>query len=62
MKSGNSESLKKVIILVRKLPSLCAHSWRGFAEGVLEVALSTILCFKWSVRKEWASKIFLVKG
>ena len=36
-KSGNPESLKKLIATVRNLFNKCAHSWRGFADNVLQV-------------------------
>ena len=38
-KSGNPESLKKIITTVGELFNKCARSWRGFAEGALQVAL-----------------------
>ena len=37
-KSENPE----VIATVRKLFNQCAHSWRGFAEGILQVVLFTV--------------------
>ena len=36
-KSGNPENLKKIIRPVEKLFNFCAHSWRGFAEGIVKV-------------------------
>ena len=38
-------------------PQLCVHSWWGFAEGILQVVLFTVLCFKWSVKKHCVAKI-----
>ena len=42
-KSGNPESLKKIIATVRKLFNKCTHSWQRFAEGVLQVVLFIVL-------------------
>ena len=58
-KSGNSENLKKIITTVRKFFNLCAHSWQGFAEVVLQVVLLTVLWFKWSVKKYCVVKVLL---
>ena len=44
---------------VRKLFIWCVHSWRGFAESVLQVALFTVLWFKWSVKKHCVAKVLL---
>ena len=41
-KSRNPETIKR-IVTVRKLFNLCAHSWRGFAMGVLQVVLFVVL-------------------
>ena len=38
-KSGNPE----VIATARKLFNKCAYSWRGFAEGIVQVVLFTVL-------------------
>ena len=38
-------------------PQLCVHSWWGFAEGILQVVLFTVLCFKWAVEKHCVAKI-----
>ena len=38
---------------------LIFHSWWGFAEGVLQVVLFTILLFKWSVKKHCVAKVLL---
>ena len=35
---------------------LMCHSWRGFAEGVLQVVLFTGSWFKWSVKKHCVAK------
>ena len=42
-KSGNPESLKKVIATVQKLLNQYVHSWQGFAEGILQFVLFTVL-------------------
>ena len=55
-KSGNPESLKKVIATVEKLLNQDVHSWQGFAEGILQFVLFTVLWFKWSVKKKLYSK------
>ena len=47
---------QKIIIAVRKLFNLRAHSWREFAEGILQVVLFRVFCFKWSVKKHFAGK------
>ena len=58
-KSGDPEKSQKIIIAVRKLSNYCAHSWRAFAEDVLQVVLFTVLWFKWSVKKYCAVKLLL---
>ena len=35
------------------------HSWRGFAEGVLQVVLLAILWYNWSMKKHCVAKILL---
>ena len=45
-KSGNLERLKKITIAVGKLFNEYVHSQRGFAEGVLQVILFKVFCFK----------------
>ena len=52
----NQEILKasKKITTVGKL----LVSWRGFAEGVLQVVLFTVLCFNWSAKKQCVARIF----
>ena len=50
---------QKIIATLQNLFSQCVHSWRGFAEGVLQVVLSTILWFKWSVKKHCLAMILL---
>ena len=59
-KSGNPESKnpRKIIIAVGKLFNLCAHSWWGFAEGVLEVVLFKVLRLKLSVKKICAAEFY----
>ena len=42
-KSGNPETLKKIIATVQKLSNECAHSWRGFAERARQVVLFMVL-------------------
>ena len=37
----------------------CTHSGQGFDEGVLQVALFTVLWFKWSVKKGSVAKVLL---
>ena len=57
-KSGNPGSLKKLIKAVGKLFfKNCAHSWREFVKGVLQVVLFTALCSKRSVKKHCVAKI-----
>ena len=51
----NSWKPQKIIITVRKLSTQCAYSWRGFAEGIMQIALFVVLCFQWSVKKASAS-------
>ena len=55
----NQESWKswKIIVEVGKFFNQRAHSWWGFTEGVLQVALFTALCFKWPVKKHCVAKI-----
>ena len=36
----------------------CAYRKQGFAEGILQVVLFTILCFKWSVKEYCVAKVF----
>ena len=48
---------QKIIITVGKLFNLWAHSSRVFAKGALQVALFTVWCLKWSVKKRWIPKI-----
>ena len=50
-KSINLESLKKLLLLLESSWNN-AHSCWGLAEGVLQVYLITVLCFKWSVKKK----------
>ena len=42
-KSGNPESLKKVIATVQKLLNQDVHSWQGFAEGILRFVLFIVI-------------------
>ena len=51
--------IQKVIASVWKLFNKCAYSWWGFFECVLQVALFTVLWFKWSVKKHHVAKILL---
>ena len=44
---------KKIPCYMRDL----ACRWRGFAAGVLQVVLFTVLCFKWSVKRHSVAKI-----
>ena len=44
---------------VRKLFIWCVHSWRGFAERALQVALFAVLWFKWSMKKHCVAKVLL---
>lgn len=37
--------------------SLCAHDWRGFAEGVLKFVFFKVLWFKWLMKKQCVAKI-----
>ena len=37
--------------------NLCADSWRGFAEGLLQFVLFTVFYFKWSAKKHCVAKI-----
>ena len=55
----NQEILKapKITRAVGKLFNYCAHSWQGFAEGAIKVVFITVLCFKWSRRKQCVVKI-----
>ena len=46
-----------VHIVGEDLFNYCAHSWRGFAEAVLQVVSFTVLCFKWSVKKHCVANI-----
>ena len=41
---------------VEKLFKLYAYILRGFAEGVLQLVLFTVMLFKWSVKKMPCSK------
>ena len=50
---------QKIIAAVLKILNWFAHSWRGFAEGVLQVVLFTILWFKWSVKEHCVAKVLL---
>ena len=42
----NQKKPQKTIIVVGKLFKQCVYVWRGFAEGVVQIVLFTILCFK----------------
>ena len=50
---------QKIIVTVRKLFNQYAHSWRGFAEGVLQIVLFTVLRFKSSVKKHCVANVLL---
>ena len=47
--SGFPDSFGKIFLSLLNSPK-CARIWRGFAEGVLPVALFTVLYIKWSVK------------
>ena len=54
-KSGNPESLKKIIMIVEKLSTITV----GENLLILQVVLFTILCFKRSAKEHLVSKILL---
>ena len=49
----------KIIPTIPKLFNQCVHSWRGFAESIVQVVLFTILWFNWSVKKHCLAKVLL---
>ena len=58
-KTGNPKKPQKIIVAAGKLLNLCAQSWWGFAEGVIQFVLFTILWFKWSVKKHFVAKVLV---
>ena len=52
-----SKAFQQIIATFRKLFNECAHSWWGFAEGVLQVVLFIVLWFKWSIKKHCVAKV-----
>ena len=55
--SNNSEIQRpQRIIAAKNLFKWCAHGWRRIAEGILQVALITVLCLKLSVKKHCVAK------
>ena len=50
---------QKINATVRLLFSKCAHSWRGFSEGILRVVLFIVLRLNWSVQKHCVAKVLL---
>ena len=55
---NKSWKLPKIIIAVGKLFSSCAHSWWGFTEGVLQVILFKVLCFRWPVKNTLQQRFY----